>query len=85
MVQETRYSLLNETVTLVQQRLDDYASVMEMISRRLEALENSFSGLQAVFEERHPTVQQRDGPQKGPAPQPENHPQAEVLPPHPHP
>ena len=85
MVQETRYSLLSEIVSLVQQRLDDYASVMEMISRRLEALDNNFRGLQAMFEKRLPIVQQREGPQKGHAPQLENHPQAEVPPPHPHP
>ncbi|KAK9988966.1 hypothetical protein SO802_029205 [Lithocarpus litseifolius] len=58
---------------------------MEMISRRLEALDNNFRGLQAVCEDTLPTVQQRDGPQEGPAPQLENHPKAEVLPHHPHP
>ena len=52
MVQETRYSLLSEMVSLVQQRMDDHAAAMEMISRRLEALDNNFKGLQAVFEER---------------------------------
>ena len=57
---------------------------MEMISRRLEALDNNFRGLQVVFEERLPVVQQSDGPQEGLAPQP-NHPEAKVLPHHPHP
>ncbi|KAK7856347.1 hypothetical protein CFP56_023714 [Quercus suber] len=57
----------------VQQRLDDHASAMEMISQRLDALDNNFKGLQALFEERLPAVQQ----QEGSAPQPENHPEAE--------
>ena len=57
MVQETRYSLLTETDSLVQQRFDDHASTKEMISRRLEALDNNFRRLQVVFEERLPVVQ----------------------------
>uniref|UniRef100_A0A7N2KR02 Uncharacterized protein n=1 Tax=Quercus lobata TaxID=97700 RepID=A0A7N2KR02_QUELO len=67
MVQETRYSLLSETVSSVQQRMDDHASTMEMISRRLEALDNNFKGLQAMFEERLPAIQQHGGsvPQAG--------------------
>ena len=73
-MQETRYSLLSETVSLVQQRLDDHASAMEMISRRLEALDNNFKGLQAVFEERLPAMQQ----QEGSVPQPGNNHEAEV-------
>ena len=67
MVQETRYSLLSETVSSMQQRMDDHASTMEMISRRLEALDNNFKGLQAMFEERLPAIQQHGGfvPQAG--------------------
>ena len=61
MVQETRYSLLSETVSSVLQRLDDHASTMEMISRRLEALDNNFMGLQAMFEERLLAIQQHEG------------------------
>ena len=53
MVQETRYSLLSETVSSVQQRMDDHASTMEMISRRLEALDNNFKGLQAMRDHFH--------------------------------
>nr|POF17157.1 putative disease resistance rpp13-like protein 3 [Quercus suber] len=74
MVQETRYSLLSETVSSVQQRLDDHASTMEMISRRLEALDNNVKGLQAVFEERLPARQQHEGP----VPQPGNNQETEV-------
>nr|POF03254.1 hypothetical protein CFP56_55591 [Quercus suber] len=48
------------------EKLDDHASTIETISRRLEALDNNFIGLQAVFEERLPVVQQWDGPQEGP-------------------
>nr|POE95325.1 hypothetical protein CFP56_05684 [Quercus suber] len=81
MVQETRYSLLSETVSLVQQMLDDHASTMEMITRRLEALDNNFRGLQAVFEERLPVVQQ----QEGSVPQPGNHHETEMLPHQAHP
>ena len=45
----------------------DHAAAMEMISRRLEALDNNFKGLQAVFEERLPGMQQqeRSVPQSG--------------------
>ena len=57
MVQETRYSFLSESVLLVQQRLDDHASAMEMISRRLEQLDNHFTGMKDMFEERLPAVQ----------------------------
>nr|POE44835.1 hypothetical protein CFP56_77229 [Quercus suber] len=74
MVQETRYSLLSETVSSVQQRLDDHASTMEMISRRLEALDNNVKGLQAAFEERLPARQQHEGP----VPQPGNNQETEV-------
>ena len=54
---------------------------MEMITRRLEALDNNFKGLQAVFEERLPVVQQQEGsiPQLG------NHHEAEVRPHQAHP
>ncbi|KAK7852245.1 histone h2ax [Quercus suber] len=58
MVQETRYSLLSDSVSLVQQRLDDHASTMEIISRRLEQLDSNFKGMQAMMEERLPAVQQ---------------------------
>ena len=58
MVQETRYSLLSDSVSLVQQRLDDHASTMEVISRRLEQLDSNFRGMQAMIEERLPAVQQ---------------------------
>ena len=74
MVQETRYSLLSETVSSVQQRMDDHASTMEMISRRLEALDNNFKGLQVMFEERLPAMQQ----QEGSIPQPGNNQEIEV-------
>ena len=74
MVQETRYSLLSEMVSLVQQRMDDHAAAMEMISRRLEALDNNFKGLQAVFEERLRAMQQ----QEGFVPQPGNNQETEV-------
>nr|POE45320.1 hypothetical protein CFP56_31373 [Quercus suber] len=74
MVQETRYSLLSETVSAVQQRLDDHASTMEMISRRLEALDNNFKGLQAVFEERLPARRQHEDS----VPQPGNNQETEV-------
>ena len=76
MVQETRYSLLSETVSTVQQRLDDHASTMEMISRRMEALDNNFKGLQAAFEERIPARQQREGS----VPEPGNNLETEVRP-----
>ena len=56
MVQETRYSLLSDFVSLVQQRLDDHASTMEVISRRLEQLDSNFRGIQAMIEERLPAV-----------------------------
>nr|POE94855.1 hypothetical protein CFP56_12710 [Quercus suber] len=58
MVQETRYSLLSDSVSLVQQRLDDHASTMEIISRRLEQLDSNFKGMQSMMEERLPAVQQ---------------------------
>nr|POF16650.1 hypothetical protein CFP56_69301 [Quercus suber] len=58
MVQETKYSLLSDSVSLVQQRLDDHAFTMEIISRRLEQLDSNFRGMQAMLEERLPTVQQ---------------------------
>ena len=57
MVQETKYSLLSESVLLVQQRLDDHASAMELISRRLEQLDNNFRGMKDMFEERLPVMQ----------------------------
>ena len=57
MVQETKYSLLSESVLLVQQRLDDHASAMELISRRLEQLDNNFRGMKDMFEERLPAMQ----------------------------
>ena len=67
MVQETIYSLLSDSVLLVQQRLDDHASTMEIISRRLEQLDsnfrgrleqldNNFRGMQAMIEERLPAM-----------------------------
>ena len=59
MVQETRYSLLSDFVSLVQQRLDDHASTMEIISRRLEQLDSNFRGMQAMIEERLPALQQQ--------------------------
>ena len=74
MVQETRCSLLSEMVSLVQQRMDDHATAMEMISRRLEALDNNFKGLQVMFEERLPAMQQ----QEGSIPQPGNNQEIEV-------
>ena len=57
MVQETRYSLLSDSILLVQQRLDDHASTMEIISRRLEQLDSNFKGMQAMIEERLLAVQ----------------------------
>ena len=57
MVQETKYSLLSESVLLVQQKLDDHASTMELISKRLEQLDNNFRGMKDMFEERLPVVQ----------------------------
>ena len=59
MVQETIYSLLSDSVLLVQQRLDDLASTMEIISRRLEQLDNNFRGMKAMIEDRLPAVQQQ--------------------------
>ena len=59
MVQETIYSLLSDSVLLVQQRLDDLASTMEIISRRLEQLDNNFRGMKTMIEERLPAVQQQ--------------------------
>ena len=54
------------TVLLVQQRLDDHASTMEIISRRLEQLDNNFRGMQATIEERlpAPAVQQQVNSEK---------------------
>jgi len=80
MVQETRYSLLTDTISLVQQRLDDHASTMEIISRRLEQLDGNFRGLQAMIEERLPIVQQQFNQGEGTAHHQENHfPKAKVL------
>ena len=70
MVQETRYFLLSDFILLLQQRMGDHASTMEIISRRLEQLDNNFKGrleqldnnfrgMQAMIEERLPTVQQQ--------------------------
>ena len=59
MVQETIYSLLSDSVLLVQQRLDDLASTMEIFSRRLEQLDNNFRGMKTMIEERLPAVQQQ--------------------------
>ena len=56
MVQETKYSLLSESVLLVQQKLDDHASTMELISKRLEQLDNNFRGMKDMFEERLPAM-----------------------------
>ena len=56
-MQETKYSLLSESVLLVQQRLDDHAFAMEMILGRLEQLDNNFRGMKDMFEERLPVVQ----------------------------
>ena len=80
MVQETKYSLLSESVLLVQQRLDDHASAMELISRRLEQLDNNFRGMKDMFEERLPAMQWQDNQQEGPVHQQENYlPKTEVL------
>ena len=59
MVQETIYYLLSDSVLLVQQRLDDLASTMEIFSRRLEQLDNNFRGMKTMIEERLPAVQQQ--------------------------
>ena len=80
MVQETRYSLLSDSILLVQQRLDDHASTMEIISRRLEQLDSNFRGMQAMIEERLPAVQQQVNQQEGPIHHQENHlPKTKVL------
>nr|POF09451.1 histone h2ax [Quercus suber] len=80
MVQETRYSLLSDSVSLVQQRLDDHASTMEIISRRLEQLDSNFKGMQAMMEERLPAVQQPVNQGERTAHHQENRcPEAEVL------
>ena len=80
MVQETKYSLLSESVLLVQQSLDDHASAMELISRRLEQLDNNFRGMKDMFEERLPAMQWQDNQQEGPVHQQENYlPKTEVL------
>ena len=57
MVQETHYSLLSDSVSLVQQRLDDHATTMEMISRRLEQLDSSIKAMQVAMEGRLPAQQ----------------------------
>ena len=57
MVQETRYSLLSDYVSLVQQRLDDHVTAMEMISRWLEQLDSSMKAMQVAMEGRLPTQQ----------------------------
>ena len=66
MVQETRYSLLSDSILLVQQRLDDHASTMVIISRRLEQLDSNFRGMQAMIEERLPALQQQANQGEGP-------------------
>ena len=53
---------------------------MEMISRRLEQLDNHFRGMKDMIEERLPAVQWQDNQQEGPVHQQENHlPETEVL------
>ncbi|XP_075650145.1 uncharacterized protein LOC142620705 [Castanea sativa] len=86
MVQETRYSLLSDSVSLIEQRLDDHASTMEIISRRLEQLDTNFREMQAMMDERLPAVHQQVNQQEGPVHHPENHhyqenhpPETEVL------
>ena len=57
MVQETHYSLLSDSVSLVQQRLDDHVTAVEMISRRLEQLDSSIKAMQVAMEGRLPAQQ----------------------------
>ena len=68
---------MSDSISLVQQRLDDHASTVEITSRRLEQLDSNFRGrleqlddnfrgMQTMIEERllvgQQQVNQREGP-----------------------